>query len=211
MAQMRDGLVERSDFPGGTGLHHSALHGGEDEDGETVEVGLGGKAVARGFEKASDSSGPGGEVGRDAGVGGEIIGLDFESEAADGASVAIVGCGEALAIALKDSEDAVEGVFERGCGGFDDDRMQTFEVAVENGEKQGFLAFEEVIKAAAVGLSAVEEFGHAGGGEAFLPEEMAGGFEQARSCGRCLAFHLIDRSSKSWGGLQRQAGRITGR
>jgi hypothetical protein len=119
----------------------------------------------------------------DAGVGGEVLGFDFEGEAAKRAAVAAAGGLEAVAIAGEDGEDAADGIWAAGEGGADDGGLEAFEVAIEDGEQERFLAFEEMIEAAAVDAGALEDLGHAGGGVAFFPEEISGGFEDTLAGG----------------------------
>jgi len=115
----------------------------------------------------------------DAGVGGEVLGFDFEGEATERTSVA-AACGlETVAIACEDGEDTADGIGAAGESGAEDGRLEAIEVSIEDGEEEGFLAFEEVIEATAVDAGALEDLGHAGGGVAFFPEEITGGFEDA--------------------------------
>ena len=67
-------------------------------------------------------------------------------------------------------------------GRIDDHGAEKLCILLEHGAKQGFLAVEEVIEAAGVDLGVGEEFGHAGTGKAALPEEKAGGVDQAIAC-----------------------------
>ena len=117
------------------------------------------------------------------------------------ASVAALRRHQALAVAFQDGEDALDGIAMTQKGGLDDDRVEAFQIGFEHGKQESFLGCEEVVEAAAIGLSAFEDFGHAGGGVAFFPEEIAGGIEQAGAGvvnGLLLnghSSHLSDRSS----------------
>jgi len=151
-------------------LHDSAFHGGKNKDGQAVKIASGRKALARLFQEAADGSGPRRKVGGDALMRGQIFSLDFESQTPDGATVPVSGGQKTLAVALKNGEDARQRIGERGFSRLHDDWMQAFPVTIEQGEQQGFLTIEEVIKAAAIGLRPVEQFGHTGGREALFPE-----------------------------------------
>ncbi len=163
-------LVEWRDPPIRPGLHNSAFHGSEDEDGQAVKIASGWKAFARLFQEAADRSGPRREVGGDALMRGQVFSLDFESQTPDGASVPVTGGQKTLAVSLKNGEDARQRIGECRFSRLDDDWMQPFLVTVQESQQQGFLTIEEVIEAAAIGLRPVEQLRHTRGREALFPK-----------------------------------------
>jgi len=86
-AELVDGGVEGFNGAGGAGEHDAAFHGGEDEGGECV--GLDGATEARRecedafCDTFLDRGDPGGEVFGDEFVGGAVLRVDFEGEAAE--------------------------------------------------------------------------------------------------------------------------------
>jgi hypothetical protein len=127
----------------------------------------------------------------------KILGLDFESQAAYRASVPALSGDEALAVALQNTEYAIQriGIFRfSGLGNY---RFQPFLITIQQCQQQCFLAVEEVIEATAIRLRPVQQLGHSSGGESFLPKKITGRFEQPGSRRLRVAFHLNDHSSKS--------------
>ena len=127
----------------------------------------------------------------------KILGLDFESQAAYRASVPALSGDEALAVALQNTEYAIQriGIFRfSGLGNY---RFQPFLITIQQYQQQCFLAVEEVIEATAIRLRPVQQLGHSSGGESFLPKKITGRFEQPGSRRLRVAFHLNDHSSKS--------------
>ena len=113
------------------GLHHSAFHGGQDKDGQSVKIASGRKAFARLFQEAADGSGPRREVGCNALVRRQVFSFDFESQATDGASVPVPRRQQTLAVTLKNAEDTLQGVGECRFSRLDDDWMQPFLVTIQ--------------------------------------------------------------------------------
>ena len=124
-------LVERPDPPIRPGLHDSAFHGGEDEDGQAVKIASGRKALARLFQEAADGFGPRREVGGDAPMRGQVFSLDLESQTPDGASVPVSRRQKTLAVALKNGEDARQRIGECRFGRSHDDWIQPFLVTIQ--------------------------------------------------------------------------------
>ena len=112
-------------------MHNSAFHGGQDKDGQAVKIAAGRKAFARLFQEAADRSGPRREVGGDALVRGQVVGLDFESQAPDGASVPVPRRQKTLAVTLKNGEDALQRVGECRFSRLDDHWMQPCLVTIQ--------------------------------------------------------------------------------
>ena len=175
---MGDGLIERLHAAERARLHDAALHDGEDEGGQTVQIALRREAVAGIFQAAADGARPAGEVGGDAAVRRQIFGLDFQSQAAQGAAVRTACLHQPLAVARQDREDAIDGVGLRGKCRLDDDGFQSFEITVQNGQQQRFLAGEKVVEAAGVGFGAMQNLGDSGCRVAAFPEEIAGRFQK---------------------------------
>ena len=187
-AELADGGVEGFDGAGGAGEHDAAFHGGEDEGGEGVGLDGTGKARRERQDAFFDGGDPGGEVFGDEFVGGAVLGIDLEGEAAERAAVLAVGGEDAAAVAGEDGEDALDGVWCGGEGGRDDDGLEGVEVAGEDLAEECFFAFEEVVEAAGVDVGVGEEIGHGGASVAALPEEVAGGVDEAVA-GGCGAGH----------------------
>ena len=116
-------------------------------------------------------------------MGGAVFGVDLEGETAEGAAVATFCLEDAVAVTGEDAEDAFDRVVCEGEGGIDDHGAEGVEVAGEDFAKEGLFALEEVVEAAGVDVGVGEEVGHAGTGEASVPEEEAGGVDEAVSCG----------------------------
>jgi hypothetical protein len=112
-------------------LHHSAFHGSQDKDGQTVKIAPGRKAFTRLFQEAADGSGPRREIGGDALVRGHVLSLDFESQAPDRTSVPVSRRQKALAVTLKDAEDTLHRVGECRFSRLDYHRMQPFLVTIQ--------------------------------------------------------------------------------
>jgi hypothetical protein len=172
-------LIERLHAAERPRLHDAALHDGEDEGGESVKIAVGREAVPGVFETAANGARPTGEVGCDAAVRRQILGFDFQGEAAERTAVGTAGLDQPLAVSGQDGEDPIDGIGLRRKCGLDDDGLESFQVGVQDGEQERFLAGEEVVEAAGVGFGAVENFGDSGGGVAAFPEEVAGGFQKS--------------------------------
>ena len=196
-------------------MQDAAFHGAEDEGGQRVEIGAAAKAGTGGFQTAANGGGPCGEVAGDELVGRKILGLDFQRKAAQRAAVAALGGKQAFAVAFEDGEDALDGIAMAQESGLDDGGIEALQISFEHGKQEGFLGREEVVETAAVGLSAFEDFGHAGSGVAFFPEEITGCLEQtgAGIIDELVverSFKLLERSFKfsifRWGVRSRMPG-----
>ena len=183
LAELFDGAVEGGDGAVGARDHDAAFHDGEDIGGEGFGVGVFGEAGFDLVDALADCADPTLEVFGDEFVGGSVFGVDLEGEAAEGAAVLAVSLEDAAAVAGEDGEDALDGLVGLGEGGVDDHGAQGVEVALEDFAEEGLFALEEVVEAAGVDLSVSEEVGHAGPGESSLPEEVAGGVDEAVACG----------------------------
>jgi hypothetical protein len=159
-------------------LHDAALHDGEDECCQSVQIAIARQAVAGVLQAAADGARPAGEVGGDAAMRRQIFGLDFQGQPAQGAAVRTAGLHQPLAVSGQDREDAIDGIgLGRKCR-LDDDGVQSFEITVQNGEQERFLTGEKVIEAAGVGFGAMQNLGDSGGRVAAFPEEVAGRFQE---------------------------------
>jgi hypothetical protein len=197
LAELFDGAIEGFDRAVGAGDHDSAFHDGEDVGGEGFGVGAFGQAGFELVDALADGGDPALEVFGDELVGGAVFGVDFESEASEGAAVLAIGLEDAAAVAGEDGEDALDGLVGLGEGGVDDHGAEGVEVAVEDFAEEGLFALEEVIEAAGVDFGMGEEVGHAGSGVASFPEEVAGGVDEAVAGGdgRGHGEKVLDRVS----------------
>src|SRR5580658_8210295 len=105
--------------------------------------------------------------------------IDLERQASDGAGEGEIGHQYFLPIAVKQGEDALDGIGAGGISGPHDDGLEMGEVPVEDGVEQVLLALEEKIKTAAVGAGLLENFGHARGFVSVRVEEFDGGEDDA--------------------------------
>jgi hypothetical protein len=137
-------------------LHNSALHGGKDEGSQGVKIGMSGKPIPRVLQESAHRSSPSREVRRDAGMRRQVLGLNFQSQAADRTSVLATCRDEALAVALKNTKDTLHGIGECCLSRLHDYRMQPVQVAIEQRQQQRFLALEKVIETAAIRLRPFE-------------------------------------------------------
>jgi hypothetical protein len=176
-------------------LHHAALHNGEDERGQGIDVEAFREMAARILQAAANGAGPGLEIGGDAGVGGQIVRLDFERQAAHWTAVGTAGVQQALAIARQYGEDAGDRVGVSCECRLHDDGLQTLQILVQDGEQEGFLAGKEVIKTAGIGARARQNLGDAGRGVAPFPKQITAGIEEPFASGTIV--QLSDRSSKT--------------
>ena len=176
---MRYRLIERLDAAAGARLHDAALHRGEYERGEPVQVATFGKAVASVFQAAPDGAGPRLKIRRDSAVRRKIFGLDLQGQPSQRTTVLAARLDQPFAITGQNGEDAIDRVAFRRDRRLDDDGLQGVQVTIQNGEQQSFLPREEMVKAARVGLRAMQDLGHAGGGVSALPEEIAGRVQQS--------------------------------
>ena len=184
VAELFDGAVEGVDGAVGAGDHDAALHNGENVGGEGFGVGAFGEAGFDLVDALADGGDPALKVFGDELVGGAVLGVDLEGEASEGAAVFATGLEDAAAVTGEDGEDALDGFVGLGEGGVDDHGSQGVEIAFEDFAEQGFFAFEEVVEAAGVDVGVGEEVGHAGAGESSLPEEVAGGVDEAVAGGK---------------------------
>jgi hypothetical protein len=130
------------------------------------------------FERAADGARPALEVGGNAAVSGQVLGFDFESEAAERTPIAASGLEQSFPVAFKDGEDALDGVALRREGRLHDDGFEGLQVGIEHGQEQRLFSRKEMIEAAGVGLGALQNLGDAGGGVPPFPEQIPGGIEQ---------------------------------
>ena len=179
LAELFDGAVEGFDGAVGARDHDAAFHDGEDVGGEGFGVGVFGEAGFDLVDALADGGDPALEVFGDEFMGGAVFGIDLEGEAAERAAVTAVGLEDSAAVAGEDGEDALDGFVGLGEGGIDDHGAEGVEVALEDFAEEGLFALEEVVEAAGVDVGVGEEVGHAGSGEAALPEEVAGGVDEA--------------------------------
>src|ERR1019366_479987 len=142
------------------------------------QAGMEGQAVAEGFQTSANGGGPRGEIGGDAVVRREVFRLDLERQSPDGTAILASSGQQLLAIALQDGEDAPDRIAVTGKRGPLDGWLQTAQIIVQHGQQERLFAGEDVVETAAVHVRALQQFGHAGGGVAFLPEQVAGGVEQ---------------------------------
>jgi hypothetical protein len=187
-------LIERLEAAVRPGLQDAAFHRGEDEGRQRLEIGAARQAIARRFQAAADGAGPRREIARDQLVRGQILGLDFQRQPSQRTAVAAFGGEQPFAIAFEDSEDALDGVAMPGEGRLHHHRVETLQVAFQHCQQQSLLTGEEVVKAAAIGLRALQQLRHAGGGVALLPEEVARGVQQAGAGGVRFGFGLNGHS-----------------
>lgn len=183
LAKLFDGAVEGVDGAVGAGDHDAAFHDGEDVGCEGFGVGVLGEAGLDLVDALADGGDPALEVFGDEFVGGAVFGVDLEGETAEGAAVPALGLEDAAAVTGEDAEDTLDGVVGLGEGGIDDHGTQGVEVTLEDFAEKGLFALEEVVEAAGVDVGVGEEVGHAGSGESSLPEEVAGGVDEAVACG----------------------------
>ena len=110
MAELFDGVVEGLDGAVGAGEHDAALHHDEDEGGKGAGVGTAREARAELIDAFADGADPALEVFGDEAMRGAVFGIDLKGKAAEGAAVLAVCLEDALAIAGKDGEDALDGL-----------------------------------------------------------------------------------------------------
>jgi len=182
LVELADGCVERRYLAIRTRKHHAAFHDGEDVGGEGIEVESFGETGTGLLEAFTNCPDPAAEVFGDEPVGRTVLGVDLEGKATQGAAVLAVGSKDAFAIAGEDGENAVEWIAGFAKGGVDHLGPKGFQVFLEDGFEKGFLTFEEMVEAAAVDFGVGEEVGHAGSGEATLPEKEERGVDEALTC-----------------------------
>ena len=112
-------------------------------------------------------------------MGGSILGVDFEGQAAERTPVPAFRSEDALAVAGENGEDAAHRFFNRGEGRVDHHGAEQVQIAFEDLPQQRFLAVEEVIEASGIDFGVRQQLRHAGAGESALPEQVAGGFDEA--------------------------------
>ena len=196
LAELFDGAIEGVDGAVGTGDHDAAFHDREDVGGKGVGVGVFGEAGFDQVDALADGGDPALEVFGDELVGGAVFGVDLEGEAAEGATVFAAGLEDAAAVAGENGEDALDGLVGLGKGGIDDHGAQGVEIALEDFAEEGLFALEEVVETAGVDVGMCEEVGHAGSGESSLPEEVAGGVDEAVAGGESWRHKkVLDRVS----------------
>ena len=173
-AQPADARVERREASLGARLHDGAFHHGQHQRRGLARLGH-----ARGAQARLDVAAPRREVARDELVRRGVLGIDLERQPADRAAVLTAGVDEALPVAFEQREDALEGIGRLAPGRADDVRLEQFDIRVEHRPEQVILALEEVVEAAAVGLRAHQDVGQPGRRVPPLPEEVAGGLDDA--------------------------------
>src|ERR1017187_8338272 len=178
MSQLRSRLIEWLHAPVRARLHDAAFHDGKDESCQSVQIAMEWQAVADGFQTSANGGGPRGEIGGAAVVRREVFRLDLERQSPDGTAILASSGQQLLAIALQDGEDALDRIAVTGKRGPQDGWLQTAQVVLQHGQQERLFAGEDVVETAAVHVRALQQFGHAGGGVAFLPEQVAGGVEQ---------------------------------
>jgi hypothetical protein len=183
LAELFDGTVEGVDGAVGAGDHDAAFHDCEDIGREGFGIRAFGEAGLDLFEALADGADPALKVFGDELMSRAVFGVDLEGEASEGAAVLAIGLEDAAAVTGEDAEDTLDGVVGLGEGGIDDHGTQGVEIAFENFAQEGLFALEEVVEAAGVDVGVGEEVGHAGSGESSLPEEVAGGVDEAVASG----------------------------
>src|SRR5579863_7487725 len=151
VAKLANARVKRLDRTMRTRLHHAAFHHRQDEQRELSAVKASREAVAGVFEKPLHRARPAGEVLGDGGVYVDPCRVDLERQPPNRAAVSTAGHEYPLAIAVEQSENALDGVGGLGSQRLDQNGLEVSLVPVQHGAQQVFLALEEVIKAAAVG------------------------------------------------------------
>ena len=179
LAKLFDGAVKGFDGAVGAGDHYSSFHDGEDVGCKGFGVGVFGEVGFDLVNALADCADPALKVFGDEFVGGAVFGVDLEGEAAEGAAVLAVSLEDPAAVAGEDGEDALDRLLRLGEGGIDDHGAQGVEIALEDFAEEGLFALEKMIEAAGVDVGVGEEVGHAGSGESSLPEEVAGGVDEA--------------------------------
>jgi uncharacterized protein YndB with AHSA1/START domain len=178
-AQLADSAIERFDRAVRARQHHTSLHYHEHVGRDRVEVRPLGHAVRYLIETLANHANPILKILSDQLVRGLIFGIDLEREAADRTAVAEIRLKDALAIPGKDCKDARDGFVSGLESGLGNVRTEAANVPVEDFAEQRFLAFEEVVEAAGVDVGMREKIGHAGAGEAAVPEKKDGGIDKA--------------------------------
>jgi hypothetical protein len=142
-----------------------------------------GNAVTGLLETLFDGGGPIVEVMSDAFVKVHLAIVNFEGELSDEAAAREFAVDEIAAVDIEDGEDAIDGIGNFFEDGVDDRGHEEASVVVEDGEEDVFFGAEEVVEAAGIGLSAVEDLVDGGHAIAVQPEETAGGFDDATASG----------------------------
>jgi hypothetical protein len=179
LPELFDGAIEGVDGAVGTRDHDSTFHDGEDVGCQGFRVGVFREAVLDLVDALADGADPALEVFCDEFVCGAVFGINLQGEAAERAAVFAVGLEDAAAVTGEDAEDTFDGLVGLSEGGIDDHGSEGVEVAFEDLAEESLFALEEVIEAAGVYVGVGEEVGHAGAGEAALPEEVACGVDEA--------------------------------
>ena len=165
-------LIEGFHAAAGPRLHDPSLHHRQHKRRKAVQIAPRGKSFPRLFQAAPDGGRPSAKIGCDPLVRRQVVGLDFQRQAPQRAAILATGIQQAPAIALQNREDPADRIAFRRKGGLHDDRFQTSQVIVQHGEEQRFLpAGKEMVEAAGVGLRAMQNLRHSGGGVASFPEQ----------------------------------------
>lgn len=109
---------------------------------------------------------------------GKIFGFDLQRQTAYRTAVLTMRHLQLLPVSLQNREDALDRIAMTGEGRLHDHRLKAQQVVVQERQKQRFLAGKEMVEAAGIGVGALQQIGHAGGGVALFPKEMAGCFQQ---------------------------------
>src|SRR5262249_7015249 len=103
----------------------------------------------------------------------------FQCQVSNRATVLVLRPQQLLPVAIKDAEDALNGIRDPVKHRLNHHRPEQFLVLFEDGQQQVFLGGKKVVQAAAAGLGGVENLRDASGGVAVLVKEPAGSFDQA--------------------------------
>src|SRR5271163_3749130 len=133
MAQLRHGTVEGDNAAVGARLHHPALHHGENEQSELVEVGVGGQPLRGILEKLTYRARPAVEVGGDLVVNPLARRINLQGETPDGAGKSKVSHQDLLTIVVEQDKDALYGILGGGANRVQDDGIKMSQVPLENG------------------------------------------------------------------------------
>lgn len=132
LAQLRDGAVKWLDRPIRPRQYDSAFHDDEYVGRKRVEVGLRRERWLHVFETLPDRFNPSLKVTSNEGMSRSILRIDFESKAAQWASVAAVGRQNTVAVPCKDRKDARNRLFDRCKCRIDNHWSQKLDVALEH-------------------------------------------------------------------------------
>jgi len=111
-------------------------------------------------------------------MGGQIVGFDLQRQPAQGTTISAARSGQPRAIAGQNGEDPLDRIPASGEGRLHDCWFEPVQVSIQYRQQQSFLAREEMVKAACVGLRPVQDFGHPGSGVTPLPEKISRRIQQ---------------------------------